>query len=158
MIFNPLKKVLYGLLLTSTSIPLWAAVITENALSFGQVVIVDNSVVSTVTIDLSDGKTRTTKKMLVLVPGHLGEFTLLSFQPYTEVDISVSFLSAESASVVGSAEQFTLTNLTTEPKVTIDEHGIATIYVGGTLSTSGNGNNGYTNTSYLGSFNLVISY
>lgn len=135
-----------------------AGVIIENKLSFGTVVVTDNSTISNVTVNLSDGKTLSTNKMLILVPGQLAEFTLINFTPYSLLNISANILSSETSSDTGSLSQFSLTNLTIESTVTVDNSGMATLFMGGTLSTSGNGTNSYISTNYHSTYNIVISY
>ena len=153
-----MKTLLYCLLLSLFSVNLHAGVFVQNKLSFGTVVVTDNSVVSSVSMNLSDGKTVATNKMLVLVPGQLGEFTLFGFTPYIELQITADFLTVKSNTNGEVTEQFTLDSLTTAPTVNTDADGKATLYIGGTLSTSGNGNNNYINTLYKGSYNIIVTY
>ncbi|WP_157822439.1 hypothetical protein [Psychromonas sp. Urea-02u-13] len=137
---------------------LFAGVLAVNELSFGTVVVTDNSVVSTVSIDLLSGNTFVTNKMLVLVPGQLGEFLLYGLPPYTSVNLSANVITPQTTSGGVPSEQFTLGNLTVEPSLTIDENGEGIFFVGGTLSTSGNGNNNYADLEFTVRHNIVISY
>ncbi|PKF61169.1 hypothetical protein CW745_11075 [Psychromonas sp. psych-6C06] len=120
--------------------------------------VTDNSSVSSVTVNLVDGKTLSNNKLRVLVPGQLGEFTLIDFPPYTQLYINAVILSSETTSDDYSPSQFTLDNITTLPTITVNESGIATLFIGGTLSTSGDGTNQYINSNYDGIYNISISY
>ena len=134
-----------------------AAFSVVNKLSFGTVAILNNSTPSEITIHLNNQYT-ITNHIRVLRPGQRGEYLLSAYPPYTQLFVSANITFTQTASTVGSSEQFTLTSLTTAPSVTTDAAGTATIYVGGTLQTSGSGAGQYFDTDYSVSFDISINY
>lgn len=134
-----------------------AAFSTIHDLSFGTVAVLNNTSSSEITITLNN-QYSVTNHLRVLRPGHRGEYLLSAYPPYTQLFVSANITLTQTASSAGSSEQFTLTSLTTAPSVTTDAAGIATIFVGGTLRTSGSGSGQYFDTSYSVNFDISINY
>lgn len=134
-----------------------AAFTALNELSFGTVAVLNNGTESEITINV-DNQYNVTNHLRVLTPGQRGEYVLSAYPPFTQLFISANVTLTETSSAVGSSEQFTLTSLTTAPSVTTDAAGTATIFVGGTLRTSGDGSGQYFDTDYSVKFDISINY
>ena len=126
-------------------------------LSFGTVAVLDNSSTSEVTVT-STNTVSCTNHIRILIPGHRAEFLLTSYPTYTTVFTTVNILSAETTSPATASEQFTLINLEIAPSVTTDGTGFASVYVGGTLRTSGSGSGQYFDSSYTATYELNLNF
>jgi hypothetical protein len=149
------KFLLLLILLTAHSSQ--ADITTVEPLSFGTIVVQGNSSVSEISIDTKNKLTKT-NYIRILNLGQRGEYFLSDFPAFTQLFTSANITSSETASSVGSSQQFTLSALTTAPSVTTDGDGTATIFVGGTLQTSGSGIGQYFDTGYTVSFELTVDF
>ena len=133
-----------------------ASLTTELDLSFGTFAVINNTTTSDIRITMA-GSTIPTNHIAILNPGHIGEYTLHDDFAFTEIFTTVNIVSSETTSSLPSSAQLTLVAVETEFSVTTDASGDATIIVGGTLRTSGDGAT-YTNTTYSAVINFDISY
>ncbi|BFM06715.1 hypothetical protein [Halioxenophilus aromaticivorans] len=104
-------------------------------LSFGRFVIGDNNSVSTLTIRHDGRRQSSTNKMYPLETGTAGEYFLSNLPPFTPLIINVT---GQDLSTNGFGERLLISNIT-HNQVTTDSNGEGTLFVGATLSTSGNG-------------------
>ena len=135
----------------------FAAVTEVEELAFGTLAILKNNVASQITIN-TNNQINFTNHIRVLVPGHRGEYLLSAYAPFTELFTSANILLTETSSSAPPSEQFTLTSLDTAPSVTTDANGTATVYIGGTIQTSGNASGTYYDTPYFVTFELAINF
>ena len=120
---------------------------------FGRFVIADNSTVSTLTIR-HDGRNPIARNRIHPIEfGTAGEYQLFNFPAYTPLAITIT---GNNLSTAGPTEEFTIGDFTFDD-VTTDADGQATLVVGATLSTSGNGTN-YVSAEYSAIYNIVINY
>jgi len=126
-------------------------------LSFGNIVVLDNSTISEITVS-TQGKVTYTNDIRIIDLGHPAYFVLSEFTTYTQLFTVASVLTAESVSSYSGSQQFTLTNLTTASSVTTNATGIAEVIIGGTLQSSGSGTNMYYDDTYISTLQLIISY
>jgi spore coat protein U-like protein len=135
----------------------YAAVSEVNNLSFGTIAVLKNDIVSEISID-TNSQITITNHIRVLSPGQRAEYFLSAYPAFTQLFTSANILASETFSPAPSSEQFTLTSLTTAPSVTTDGAGTATVFVGGTLATSGDGVGQYFDTDYTVDFELTINF
>ena len=143
------------LVLSNVSI---AGVTTIEKLNFGTLAIVDNTVQSDISISSATNQISITNGFRVLVPGNRAEFLLTSNPNYTPVYTTATVLVAETTSLTPPSEQFTLINVESTPSATTDGTGLATIYVGGTLRSSGSGTGQYFDATYTATYKLDINF
>lgn len=130
----------------------------DQALSFGDVVITDNSTAHPITVNLN-GRVDYDPAFRVIHPGVPGILLLSGFYPNTHVYINSTIITARSATNTGvQTEQFNLTTVITKPKIIIDRYGMGEIRVGGTLTTSGADIDNYVDTQYQSQFSITIAY
>tara|TARA_R110002167_G_scaffold333039_2_gene540053 strand:- start:322 stop:807 length:486 start_codon:yes stop_codon:yes gene_type:complete len=154
---NPINcKLIVILLLLFTSIAN-AAVTEVEKLDFGTLAVLRNDSVSEITINL-DNQITFTNHIRVLVPGHRGEYLLSSYEPFKELFISANIVQTETSSPAAPSQQFTLISLSSVPTITTDLNGDATVFVGGTIASSGNAVGIYYDTAYTVIFELSINF
>lgn len=155
-----LKQGTFKHVLLLVSLPLFppasATINVINTLSFGNIAIGNNSTPSEITVQ-TNGQVSNTNHIWRLEPGHPAEIVLTDYPPYVELTTTVSIIQSETTVVSGNTEQFTLTEVYTAPSVVTNIAGEATVYIGGTLRTSGNSGN-YLSTQYQALYKLTISY
>jgi hypothetical protein len=140
---------LFSLVLAGTTV--------VDTLSFGTVAVLDNASASEITVSLTN-QVSGTNYIRILIPGHRAEFLLTSYPTHTTVFTTVNVLVAETSSPATESAQFTLVNLETAPSVTTDGTGFATVYVGGTLQTSGSGSGQYFDSTYTATYELDLNF
>jgi len=135
----------------------FAAITQVDKLSFGTIVVLDNTATSEITVDV-EGRVILTNQIRVIDLGHPAYFILSDYTIYTQLFTVASVLNAETASYNNNSQQFTLINVTTAPSVTTNATGMAEVIIGGTLQTSGNGINQYYDDTYTATIQLTVSY
>ena len=85
-----------------------------------------------------------------------GEYLLENFTPGDTIDVSISTPQQLTPQTTNSPS-FALSNFTTNAPLTVAPDGRATLYIGGTLTTSGNLLH-YTTDQYQGGFELTLSF
>lgn len=151
-------KLKYSILILSVfSVFSYSAVSDVSELSFGTIAVLNNDVVSEISISTTN-QINITNSIRVLSPGQRGEYFLSSFPAHTQLFTAANIIITTTYSVAPASEQFTLSALFIEPSVTTDALGTATIYIGGTLQTSGTGSGQYYDTLYDIDFELTINY
>ena len=128
-----------------------------DTLSFGTIAVLDNSSTSEITVT-STNNISCTNHIRILIPGHRGEFLLTSYPTYTPVFTTATVLVAETSSPAPTSAQFTLVNLETASSVTTDGTGFASVYVGGTIQTSGNASSQYFDSDYTATYELTFNF
>ncbi|MEH6711191.1 MAG: DUF4402 domain-containing protein [Paraglaciecola polaris] len=132
-----------------------AEVIVDEPLSFGTFAIINNSSVSTISISTNDRASRT-RDIQILYIGQAARLRLVNYPPFTRLFIS-PVLPQQSTVFVGTTEQFTLSQVDMPDSIITDSLGEASLRVGGTLETSGNGGS-YIDTTYNLTLMLTINY
>ncbi|WDE12072.1 DUF4402 domain-containing protein [Thalassomonas haliotis] len=145
------------LLLFLLAFPAGATVTLIEPLSFGTIAVLDNSVASDITISQTD-QTTIVNHIRVIEPGRAAEFVLTDLPGNVQVFTSATVTQMVTTTVdPAPTEQFTLVSVDTAPSVTTDGTGYASIKVGGTLRTSGNGGS-YVDVQYRASLQLTFNY
>lgn len=128
--------------------------VVEN-LSFGNIVVSDNSTKSTVTINKS-GTTQVTGNMHVVQGGTAGEIQLSDFVPGVQLSIMAAATN-DDLSGLGTSEKFTITNIDIASIVNIPASGQYTLLFGATLESSGSGA-AYPDTEFSTVIQVFINY
>jgi hypothetical protein len=153
--YNLKFLLLCKLLLLYSSIS-YATVTPINELSFGTIVVRDNSSVGQISIS-SNNQISFTNELRVLDFGGRGEYFISDYPAFTQVFIAATILASDTSSPAPSSQQFTLSSLTTEPSVTTNASGEATFFVGGVLETSGV-NGFYYDTDYSVVYQITVNF
>jgi len=135
-----------------------AGVTTIDKLNFGTLAIVDNATTSDISINSATNQILITNGFRILVPGNRAEFLLTSYPNYTTVYTTATVLVAETTTLTPPSEQFTLISVESTPSAVTDGTGLATIYVGGTLRSSGSGSGQYLDAVYTATYELNINF
>lgn len=154
-----MKKAVMNVLLGAScfliAAPLSASFYIEEPLSFGTIIIRDNTIPGSVTVP-AYGHPSSSGGVLILKPGSPAELIFNDYPPYMELTVT-PMLPVETSVVTGDTEQFTLGNIDLPKSIITDSKGVAKVKMGGTLETSGAGGN-YLNTDYKAVFYLDINY
>ena len=121
----------------------------------GTFAIIGNSVKSSISISVNDRASRT-NSIQIISSGQAGQFRLINYPPYTRLLIT-PLLPQITSVFAGTTEQFTLTEIDIQNSVITDSSGEASIRVGGTLESSGNGGS-YLETIYNLNIMLSVNY
>ena len=149
-------KLLFGICLFVSSAQ--AAVELEQALDFGTIVIIDNSAVGTISVTPS-GKIDFSRHFRVLTLGHAAEFTLSQYPSYKMLSIGAAVMQAQTQVASGlGTQQFTLVSVKTDTSVVTDSNGMASVFIGGTLQSSGDPRGHYIDTEYQARLLMTIDY
>jgi hypothetical protein len=135
----------------------FGAITSVSDLSFGTIAVLKNDGVSEIRISTTN-QTFLTNHIRVLVPGQRAEYLISGYPAFTQLFTSANITNTETFSPAPSSEQFTLSALDVVPSVTTDASGNATIFVGGTLQTSGTGSGQYYDTDYTVFFELTVNF
>ena len=160
MIRNMLKDAFHCPLLTSMALaalflaqPSAAAVIVNQAFSWGTIGVANNNSISTLTV-LTDGTTIRTGTIVEILPAQPGIFTITGLpvdQTINSVDI-VSTISPQT----GGSEIFTMDSFTVDaPASTTGDS--AQITVGGRIRTTGS-TTGYIDGTYNGQIEITFNF
>jgi hypothetical protein len=133
-----------------------AALLTDNAFSFGKIAITKNASVSTVQMSRS-GRAATTGNIYILEIGQPGGYTLTELPPFAIVSMS-AVLPAFSFSTIPGTQQFTVSALDIPSTLNADASGNAQFKVGGVLQTSGLGGRYIGPAEYQIFLDIDISY
>jgi hypothetical protein len=133
----------------------FAQTITENApLTFGKLVLVDNSSVKTVTL-LASGSYTADPDYIFFSDPQLGNITVDGYPPFTPLSVSVGLTTLNSLGG-GSAVFSTGTTFTNPAVIATDAAGSVTFDVGATLSSDGSGVI-FTDNDYEGVYTITVS-
>lgn len=132
--------------------------ITEiTPIDFGEIAITNNDVVSSLTIDYL-GNISYSNEIRVIRQGSPGEYLATGFAGNLELSITTQILGGVMNPGQVSPEYPTLTSLSAPATIRTEPDGTALIYVGGTIQTSGSGNNGFIDASYVASIRVTINF
>ncbi|MFT7356138.1 MAG: hypothetical protein ACI92T_003190 [Pseudoalteromonas distincta] len=124
-------------------------------LSFGTIVVVKNAPDTSVT--LSPNGSITSKNIHIMQVGQPAELLFEGLAPRIQITVN-DFASPTQFRRVNGGNEFTLSNLTFLPAtVTTNAYGMATVKIGGQLTTSGNGLP-YLDGSYSAIVEVTIDY
>lgn len=143
-----LLSALYGV-----GLPAVAAETEIVPLSFGRFVLADNSTSSTVTIRINGNNPLYSNNAYPIEFGNAGEYLLSGLPAFTPLDITVAGVSLTTG---GPQESLSIGSFTYND-VTTDSNGEGTLFVGATLTSSGNGN-AYVSTDYNGTITITINF
>lgn len=130
----------------------YGAVSEEQALSFGNFAIADNSTVSSIVIPYSGANPTYTNKIYPLVHGQRGIYRLSAFPAFTPLTVTINNFSLQRISSTNlNIETFTHDTIVT------DGAGSALMYLGATLKTTGDSGT-YGDGNYTGNINITISW
>ncbi|MBT1065217.1 DUF4402 domain-containing protein [Bowmanella sp. Y26] len=133
-----------------------ADLLIDTPFTFGRLAISDNSQVSSTTL-ARNGNQSYTGRLLVIEKGTPGTYTLTELPPFTSFSLTPSLPAYSSVAIPGSA-QFVITALDIPPTVKADINGDAQFTIGGTLTTSGNGQPYLGPADYQIMLDIEISY
>ncbi|WDD99258.1 DUF4402 domain-containing protein [Thalassomonas actiniarum] len=152
------QKLIFWVSILFFTLPAQATVTLIEDLSFGTIVVSDNSVVSDIIISRA-GQTSIVNHIRVIEPGHPAEFALTDLPGNLEVFTSAVITQATTSNPppAPATEQFTISSPDIVASVTTNGSGFALVRVGATLSTSGNGGN-YVDVQYQGTLQVTFNY
>ena len=135
--------------------PVNADWIIDEPLYFGVFAISSNSSQSSISVSVNN-HTYATNAIHTIKGGRAAEIRLVNFPIYTRLFIT-AVLPQKTTVFAGSTEQFVLSQVDMPSSVITNSNGEASIRVGGTLTTSGNGGR-YLNTTYDVTLMLSLNY
>lgn len=130
-----------------------ADIVLLRALSFGKIAVRHNDVVSNYSIDYN-GETTIPNDIVVITQPTTAEFLISGYAPHKNLSISVVVTSPVSSTP--SPEEFTLSAVDAPATVKTAGDGSALLTVGGTLTTSGSGNN-YVDVTYTTQYRVIVN-
>ncbi|RVT45428.1 hypothetical protein EMM73_13265 [Rheinheimera sediminis] len=130
-----------------------ANVFVEQPLTFGQVVVLDNSTPHTLTVP-AYGPVLSSSGLRMIKGGQPGIYTITGLEGPRAISLSVD-LPVLSNSAFGSTDRFELTHLDMPDVVYSNEAGEVQLRIGATVQTSGSGTTHYLNETF--SFPVVIT-
>ena len=125
-----------------------------NQFSFGTIAIRTNAAKERLVMNLN-GTYTNTSNIIVVVPPERAEFLATGFQPSTALSLSIAPIQL-SEDGQGTGKKFNV-GFVYLPNMSTDPTGSATIYIGGTLETSGDGTP-YGDLQYGGTAQLIVNY
>lgn len=132
--------------------------ITEiSPMDFGTVVIASNSTPETIVLGYT-GSVGYSAGIYPVSPPSVAEFRLSNYPANQLLFISANSIQANSNSDIYSTEQFTLPHVDVPSVLTTDGSGTVTLYVGGTLQTSGSGSSSFIDTRYRINYQVTVNY
>lgn len=151
----------FKLLIISTSVLCFTHVKAEvtliESLDFGNVAMVDNDSVQTIAIDRF-GNQSVTAGLRFVQFGRPGLIEFTGFAVGSEANVTATIIQPNSSTPVISQENFALTTIDIASTVRIPVSGIAEVPFGGTLSTSGSGSEGFSDTIYTHRVRISIDF
>lgn len=134
-----------------------AGFITDSPLSFGEIAIRSNSIVSSTTITRF-GNQSSTNQILIIRPGSPGIYTMDGLPLFTTVNLSVD-LPAFSAMPYPGTAQFRISAVDLPSSLNSGNNGVVQFRMGATLNTSGNNAENYiSGADYVIYLNLNVDF
>lgn len=133
-----------------------ANVFIEQPLSFGKVVVLDNSEPHTLTVP-AYGPVLSSVGLRMIQGGQPGIYTVTGLDGPRAIALSAD-LPVLSTTSYGSADRFELISLDMPAMVYSNEAGEVQIRVGATIQTSGSGTTHYLNETFSFPVNITLSY
>lgn len=141
-----------GFLIASTAS---AQIITlQQQFSFGTIAMRSNSAQERLVLNLN-GTYSETANILVISAPQRAEFLATGFQPSTALSLSILPIEL-SEDGQGTGKKFSV-GFVYSPNISTDPTGSVTIFIGGTLQTSGDGTP-YDDRQYAGTASLMVNY
>lgn len=132
--------------------------ITEiSPMNFGTVVIASNSSPETIALGYT-GSVGYSAGIYPVTSPSVAEFQLFNYPANQLLFISANSIQANSNSDIFSTEQFTLPHVDVPSVLTTDGSGAVTLFVGGTLQTSGSGSSSFIDTRYRINYQVTVNY
>lgn len=159
MLVSIIKNLLTLGLLFATFVSQAATVTEVKSLHFGKIVVVNNNQPSQLVIQVN-GTVSAAPGIIIIDPGHPGRFQLDDFPPSTSITVSLDELSDPTSQFSESGiptEQFKIEPYFAFSNYVTDSNGQLDIPLGGTLTTSGNGQS-YKDGVYYRYFHVHINY
>ncbi len=147
---------IWGLTISPIPSAYAAETITEiTKLSFGAFGLSKNDSIRTITV-LPDNSFTQDVGIIIGRDPQRGEYLLENFSPGDIIDVNIGN-PQQLIPQTTSSPSLIINNFTTNGPLTVAPDGKATLYIGGTLTTSG-GPAHYTSDQYQGSFELTLSF
>lgn len=129
----------------------------DQELSFGEIVILDNSAPHTIEVT-TQGNTSQSNQIISITPAQNGRFLLTDLPINSQIDIQIDSLPSFSTFNSGAHPAvFTIEILLSNSTYTSNELGEVLLTVGGRLTTSANGSR-YIDGSYHQTYQMTIDY
>jgi len=125
-------------------------------LNFGKIIIADNKAISSLKI-LPDGGCYVNGNILIIEECSPAEIYFYNFPPNTQLYFTTTISNEDIQSADTGSAKFRLSEVTSEQHKVTNENGEVTLYIGGTLTTTGVGN-GYRDSSYQGHYRVSVNY
>lgn len=126
-------------------------------LSFGTLVVLDNSTSGSVEID-EVGNVSISNHFATIESPQYGVVQLSGFPPNAELFITPIIMQSQLSADIVSPEQFTLSSINTVSSVVINSDGTDEIRVGGEITTSGSGSMNFADADFSASYSLTFNY
>lgn len=126
-------------------------------MSFGSVVILDNSSVQSISID-ELGNISYSSGIRIVQPGNPGIIEGLGYPANAQLFVTANVAQGNTNSTVYSPEQFVLSTLHTATSVITESDGSFQLVVGGTLQTSGSGSRNFADTDYSATLTITVNF
>jgi len=131
------------------------SIIPIQELSFGTIVILDNSTSNYIYID-QNGQSGYQGIAPITQPSR-AEYLLQGFPANKNLNVLLTLTKPNTESDQYSSEQFVVTQLYYDNTVQTSSDGSATIFIGGRLETSGSGVNAYSDSNYDARFTITVN-
>jgi len=125
-------------------------------LNFGKIVVSDNNIISSLKI-LPDGGCYVTGEILIIESCSPGEIYFYNFPANTQLYFSTTVSNSDVQSGDTGTAKFQLSEVTSEQHKVTNEYGEVTLYLGGTLTTTGAGKR-YSDSPYQGHYRVNVHY
>lgn len=127
------------------------------SINFGTIIVLDNDTVQTVAVDRF-GSLSYSSGIRPVALGDAGLIEITGYQPGTNFVVTTSIIQSGSSSEELSSEQFELFLIDAPSNITVAGTGIAEIRFGGSIRTSGNGSEAFTDTSFNTRVRFTINF
>ncbi|MFT6268455.1 MAG: hypothetical protein ACJAVV_001265 [Alphaproteobacteria bacterium] len=134
-----------------------ADIVQITPIDFGEIAIISNNAVSTLSMDYL-GNLSFSNAIRIIRPGSPGEYLVTGFAGNVELSITTQILGAVMNPGQVSPEYPTLASLSAPATIRTESDGTAVIYLGGSIQTSGSGNNGFVDATYTASLQVTINF
>jgi hypothetical protein len=153
-LFGLVLGLILGVVLLSPQ-PVMAQIITlQQQFSFGTIAMRSNGSKERLVLNLN-GSYSATSNIIVITAPQRAEFLATGFQPSTALSLSIQPIEL-SEDGQGTGKKFSV-GFVYSPNISTDPTGSVTIFIGGTLETSGDGTP-YDDRQYAGTASLIVNY
>lgn len=155
---NGLVVCVTAFLISMLTMPVVSQEIIEiRPISFGTVVVLDNTTVGSINID-AIGNVNISTHFAVIEPPLYGEFQLIDYPVNANLFLSGGILQGQTTTPTFSPEQFTLAAVNVPGIVNIGSDGTALIRAGGRMETSGSASLNFGDTTYTSRLIITVNF